>query len=148
MATIKVRNLVASDKPDWEILWSEYLNFYETSLPTSMFDLAFDRLISTNEDEFTGLIALLADKPVGIAHTLMHRHGWKEKKVVYLQDLYVKEEVRGNGIARELIGEIYRRADADGTPDVYWLTASTNSTARRLYDKVAVNSGLIQYTRF
>jgi len=148
MPTIKIRNLVASDRSAWEILWTEYLNFYETLLPASMIELAFERLISPDENEYSGLIALLADEPVGIAHILKHRHGWKEQKVIYLQDLYVKSSVRGSGAGRELIAEIYRRADDEGTPDVYWLTASTNSVARRLYDKIGVDSGLIQYTRY
>jgi len=148
MPTVKIRNLVTSDRPAWEILWSNYLEFYETSLPVSMFNLAFERLISPDENEYTGLIALLSGEAVGIAHTLKHRHGWKEQKVIYLQDLFVSESARGSGVARELIAEIYRRADSEGTPDVYWLTATTNSTARRLYDKIAVDSGLIQYTRY
>ncbi|MCF6325845.1 MAG: hypothetical protein L3J21_00990 [Devosiaceae bacterium] len=77
MPTIEIRNLIASDRSAWEILWSKYLEFYETSLPTSMFNLAFERLISPNENEYTGLIALLSGEAVGIAHTLKHRHGWK-----------------------------------------------------------------------
>ncbi len=112
-----------------------------------MADLAFKRLTSGDDNEFRGLIAELDNQAVGLAHTLTHRHGWYENKVVYLQDLFVSEQVRGAGIGRALINEIYRRADKAGTPDVYWLTAADNVDARKLYDRIATDSGFIKYRR-
>jgi len=42
---------------------------------------------------------------------------------------------------------VYERAQAAGSPRVYWMTQESNATARKLYDQVAEYSGFIQYRR-
>ncbi len=147
MTKITIRDLKISDKESWLNLWSQYLDYYEASISNEMKDLAFDRLMSDDENEFVGLIAFLDDKPIGLAHILTHRHGWLEEKIIYLQDLFVSKEARGKGAARALIKEIYRQADKKNTPNVYWTTKHDNITARKLYDKIAHDSGFIKYQR-
>lgn len=147
MNKLAIRSLLVSDHQIWEMLWFAYLKFYKTSVSARMADLAFKRLTSDDDNEFRGLIAQLDNQAVGLAHTLTHRHGWYENKVVYLQDLFVSEQARGTGVGRALIDEIYRRADQAGTPDVYWLTAADNVDARKLYDKIATDTGFIKYRR-
>ena len=147
MKRLTIRPLERSDKSDWQILWTAYIEFYQTSLHAQMYDLAFERLLSDDENEFRGMIAHLDDRPVGLVHTLAHRHGWLAEKVIYLQDLYVSPDARGKGIGRALIEEIYRQADIAGTPNVYWLTASDNKAARKLYDRIGQNTGFIKYAR-
>ncbi len=147
MADLTIRDLEKTDRLDWGRLWSDYLTFYQTSLPLPMFDLAFERLMSPDQNEFQGLIAQLDDQPVGFAHTLAHRHGWHEERVVYLQDLFVSPLARKGGVGRALVEHVYRRADEAGTPKVYWLTAKDNSKARMLYDQVASDSGFMVYKR-
>ena len=50
-------------------------------------------------------------------------------------------------VTRALIEAVYERADAEGAPAVYWLTQDFNHTARRLYDRVAVLTPFIRYSR-
>jgi GNAT superfamily N-acetyltransferase len=99
------------------------------------------------ENEFRGLIATLDGRPVGLVHYLFHRHGWKIENVCYLQDLYADPEVRGKGIGRALIEAVYAAADAEGCPNVYWLTQDFNETARRLYDRIGKLTPFVKYTR-
>ncbi|HVK81374.1 MAG TPA: GNAT family N-acetyltransferase, partial [Verrucomicrobiae bacterium] len=63
------------------------------------------------------------------------------------EDLFVSADARGAGVGRALIEAVYARADANDWGRVYWLTQDTNTTARKLYDQVAKNSGFIQYRR-
>lgn len=147
MTQVTIRDLIKSDKQNWAILWQAYLEFYKTTRPAQMFDLAFERLISNDQNEFKGLIAEWNNQPVGLAHTLTHRHGWYEEKTIYLQDLFVVPNLQGKGIGRALIEKVYRRADSAGTPKVYWMTAVDNIQAQKLYDSIAQKSGFIQYTR-
>jgi GNAT superfamily N-acetyltransferase len=51
----------------------------------------------------------------------------------------------GRGAARALIDAVADWAWARGCRRVYWNTHASNSTARRLYDKVAENRGFIRY---
>ncbi len=144
---ISIRDLTRADKPEWQSLWAAYISFYKTALTPQMYDLAFERLLGKDENECQGLLATIDNKPVGLAHTLTHRHGWFEDRVVYLQDLFSAPEFRGKGIGRALIEEVYRRADIAGTPKVYWLTAKDNTGARRLYDTIASETDFIKYQR-
>jgi len=63
----------------------------------------------------------------------------------YLQDLFVDEAVRGQGVARALIEQVAQAARERGAPRFYWLTHQNNATARTLYDKVAQYKGFIRY---
>lgn len=78
----------------------------------------------------------------GIAHFLVHA-STTSGDVCYLQDLFTAPEACGMGVARALIAEVERWARERGCIRIYWHTQSGNETARRLYDQVAENKGLI-----
>ena len=42
---VTVRPLTASDRAAWDRLWKGYLDFYETTLPKSQYDLTFGRYL-------------------------------------------------------------------------------------------------------
>lgn len=142
-----VRPLARSDATEWRRLWRGYLEFYETELDEAVYDTYFERLLGNDPQDYHGLIAAVDDRPVGLAHYVFHRHGWKTENVCYLQDLYADPTVRGHGIGRALIEAVYEAADVAGAPGVYWLTQDFNETARRLYDRVGTVTPFIKYTR-
>ncbi|MCV6824217.1 MULTISPECIES: GNAT family N-acetyltransferase [Halocynthiibacter] len=144
---LEIRPICAEDKPEWAKLWTGYLAFYHTELPTEVFDSTFSRLLSDNPHDFNGLLAVLNDKPVGLTHYLFHRHGWKIENTCYLQDLWAEPDVRGHGIGRALIEAVYAEADKAGAPSVYWLTQEDNLPARQLYDRVGKLTPFIKYQR-
>lgn len=145
--TLTIRPLVASDEAAWRRLWTAYLTFYESTVPEEVYRASFARMLSGDDHEFHGLIAEVDGQPVGLAHYLFHRHGWRVENVCYLQDLYADSEVRGQGIGRALIEAVYAAADAAGAPTVYWLTQTFNTTARQLYDRIGVVTPFIKYNR-
>lgn len=142
-----VRPLRQDDKTDWSRMWNAYLAFYETSRPTEIYDIYFERLLGRDPHDYNGLIAEVNGKPAGLAHFLFHRHGWSVENVCYLQDLYADPEVRGKGVGRALIEAVYAAADAEGAPSVYWLTQDFNVTARQLYDRIGTKTPFIKYNR-
>lgn len=144
---LEVRPLMASDRDAWAALWTAYLEFYKASVPAPIYDLYFGRLLGSDPQDFSGLVAVLDGNLVGLTHFLYHRHGWKDENVCYLQDLYADPAVRGLGIGRALIEGVYDAADANGTPSVYWLTQEENTQARKLYDRIAQESGFVKYGR-
>lgn len=144
---VAVRPLCATDKTAWARLWEAYLAFYNTTRPQEIYDLYFERLLGDDPQDYQGLIALVDNVPVGLAHYLFHRHGWSEENTCYLQDLYADPEVRGQGVGRALIEAVYAAADAAGAPSVYWLTQDFNTTARQLYDRIGVKTPFIKYSR-
>lgn len=145
--SLTIRPIERADRPHWERLWRGYIDFYKSTLPDEMYDLAFDRLLSGDLGKFQGFLALDGDKPVGLVHYLFHRHGWKKEQVCYLQDLYADPDVRGKGIGAALINAVYDAADKAGAPSVYWLTQEGNTQARKLYDQIGQQTDFLKYQR-
>ena len=140
--TIDITPLNATDRQAWDVLARGYKSFYQTSLPDSEYDLAWQRLMQG--ERVHGLGARLEGRLVGITHYLFHPSTWAEE-ACYLQDLFVDPTVRGHGAARALIEAVARAAKARGASRMYWLTHETNAPARLLYDKVAAYQGFIRY---
>ena len=143
---ITVRPLTAADRAEWTRLWRLYLEFYETGLPEAQYDLNWARLFDPGEPVF-GYLAEIEGRPHGLVHIVMHRSFWLDAPSCYLQDLYADAELRGAGIGRALIEHVYRVIAGVGGARVHWLTHHTNAVGRRLYDRIADESGFIQYRK-
>jgi len=144
--TISIHPLERPDFDAWYDLWTGYLNYYETSLPQSAKEHAFERLLDP-ATKVQGLLASQDAKPLGLVHYIFHDHLWRPEGVCYLQDLFTTPEARGHGVGRALIESVYAAADKVGVPRVYWLTQDFNAPARRLYDHVGKLSPFIKYDR-
>jgi GNAT superfamily N-acetyltransferase len=146
MSAITIRPLEQADHAEWRRLWTAYLDFYKTSAPEEVYATTWKRLFTQGEFEPKGFIALIYSRPVGLVHYLYHRTCWSQANNCYLQDLFADPEVRGRGVGAALIEAVRQEAAKAGTTNVYWMTHETNSTARRLYDRVARQTGFIKYS--
>ena len=144
---VTIRPIEARDEAEWRVLWTGYLEFYETSVTEEVYQTTFQRLLTDDAHEFNGLVAERDGALIGLTHYLFHRHAWRVENVVYLQDLFVNEAARGTGAGRALIEAVYAEADKAGSPAVYWLTQEFNATARQLYDRIANVTPFIRYNR-
>lgn len=142
-----IRPLRASDEAQWRVLWTGYLEFYETEVSDAVYASTFARLIGDDPQDFTCLVAEADGQLVGLTHYLFHRHCWKLENVCYLQDLYAAPSARGKGVGRALIEAVYAAAEAEGAPSVYWTTQHFNETARQLYDRIGELTPFIKYQR-
>lgn len=130
---------------DWLSLWWAYLGFYETELSTAQTELTFARLTSP-DDAVHGVIARDdAGAAVGFVHWLTHPSTWSQGPYCYLEDLFVHPDARGSGTGAALIEHVRAWAEESGCDKVYWLTQRGNDTARRLYDRVAEDTGFMHY---
>ena len=86
------------------------------------------------------------DQLVGLVHFIFHRSTSRLNDVCYLQDLYVKKDLRGAGIGRQLIQAVYDAALIAESTRVYWQTQDSNVAGRTLYGKVAKHLGFIVYS--
>ena len=139
---IEITPLRADDRQAWQLLAAGYNAFYERVLPDATYDRTWQRLMEAKE--LHGMAARLDGRVAGIAHYLFHTNVWFDE-VCYLADLFVGEQVRGQGAARLLIEAIADRARERGCARYYWLTKQDNVRARGLYDKVARFAGFIRY---
>lgn len=145
-----VRPVRPADHAPWRILWDGYNAFYGrsagTALPAEITETTWARFF----DEAEPVHALVAESEgrlVGLAHFLFHRSTTAIGASCYMQDLFTAGAARGQGVGRALIEGVYRRAEAAGSPRVYWQTHETNHAAMALYDAVAERSGFLVYRK-
>jgi GNAT superfamily N-acetyltransferase len=141
---IIIRKLLPSDRVAWEGLFRAYIDFYQRVEPAEMYERAWHEFQA--DTRLHALGAELDGRLVGITHFLVHGNtSAPDRDVCYLQDLFTAPDVRGRGVARTLITAVTDWARARGCCRVYWNTHESNSTARRLYDRVAENRDFLKY---
>jgi GNAT superfamily N-acetyltransferase len=147
---LQIRAVRESDLQEWRSLWLAYNAFYgrhgETALPEKTTLTTWSRFFDADEPVHA-LVAEQDGKLLGLAHFLYHRSTTQIGPSCYLQDLFTAESARGQGVARRLIEQVSGLAKAAGSPRVYWQTHETNTTAMRLYDKIAEKSGFLVYRK-
>ena len=144
--SLKIAPLTKNDYDAWLSLWQSYLTFYETSLPPSTTESTWLNLLDDNV-AIHGFGAWLDKTLVGFTHVVLHPNTWNSTECCYLEDLYVNENVRGLGVGRALIEQVYEFARQQNCNRVYWTTQEDNTAARRLYDTLATKTDMIQYQK-
>ena len=139
-----IRGLTVADEPRWRELYREYLEFYEAQKSETSIDLVWQRL-SLNPRQIQSCIAELDGVVVGFCHFHYQISTWSDTTQCYLEDLYVDEAARGQGIARSLIDSVKAQAVSHAATELYWITRQSNLRAQALYDKVAAKTDFIRY---
>lgn len=141
-----LRPATPADRALWQPLFEAYAAFYKTPLTHKTIDTVWD-WIHDPANPFWCTLALSDDgRPLGFAqYQLMHR-SLGGSMVCYLSDLFTTPEARGQGIGRALIDHVRAFARQQGLPNIRWLTAEDNTTARALYDTYAPRTPFILYS--
>jgi GNAT superfamily N-acetyltransferase len=145
-----IRKAIPADFEAWKVLWDGYNAFYgrvgNTALPDEVTHTTWLRFFDAYEP-MHAFVAERANRLIGMAHCLFHRSTIQLQPSCYLQDVFTVESARGKGVARLLIEEVYAYAKQQEIGRVYWQTHESNTTAMRLYDKVAEKSGFVVYRK-
>jgi len=75
-------------------------------------------------------------QPAGFALWFLNYSTWLGKHGIYLEDLYVKPERRGQGHGRALLAELARICAERGYPRLEWAVLNWISPARRFYESL------------
>lgn len=145
---MQIKPLQQTNKNQWQTLWQGYLEFYQTHLPQATTDNTWQKIIDENSSVY-GFGAWQNDdqneKLVGFVHVVLHPNTWNTNDCCYLEDLFVNDKARRQGVGKALIEYVYDFAKTKHCNRVYWVTNSDNITAQRLYEKVANKMDFIQY---
>jgi len=144
---VSIRPIAGSDRVAWERLFVDYGVFYETSIGASVVSGVW-RWLMDETHEVSALVAVADDGTlVGFAHyrryarTFTAAHGWN------LDDLYVFPAARAAGVATALIEAVADACGSAGGGTLRWVTAASNETAQRVYDRVAERTAWVTYER-
>lgn len=142
---ICIQPLTEISYQQWMPLWEAYQSFYAVQLSDEINQSTWQRLSQPKYEQMYGFAALINQEVVGIVHVVEHESCWTIQPYAYLQDLYTVENLRGRGIARQLIEQVRIYTQQRQCDRVYWLTHQNNQIAQQLYDRVAKKTGFIQY---
>jgi predicted GNAT family acetyltransferase len=144
--TTLIRPIEAGDRAAWGQLFRDYGVFYETSFDDAVLEGVWTWLMDAAHP-VSAFVATDDGALVGFAHyrsvpdTFTAANGW------FLDDLYVEPGQRGKGLATDLIGTVAAACTAQGGGTLRWITAASNTTAQRVYDRIAIRSTWVTYER-
>jgi GNAT superfamily N-acetyltransferase len=142
--TITIADLAPDHESAFLALWDAYLQFYGVSLAPPVIHATLTRLMDPHSP-MTARIALVGDLPMGFAIHMHHPSTWVAGDDCYLEDLFVSDTARRQGLGRALIDDLMVIARAKGWHRLYWHTDERNIRARALYDSYVPSDGHIRY---
>ena len=139
-----IRKLERKDRNNWNKLYNDYADFYKVSMNSEILDTLWS-WVQDESHTVNGICFELNDKIVGIAHYRTMPRPIKGHYIGFLDDLFVEPNFRGQKIAQKLISHLKSLSKANNWQGVRWITHSSNEHAKKLYDKIANNTGFELY---
>ena len=139
-----IRNLEQKDRETWGKLYNSYADFYKVPMNKDILDTLWN-WIQDEKHIVKGICFELENKIVGIAHYRTMPRPIKGQYIGFLDDLYVKQEFRRQKIAQKLIDHLKSLSKDNNWNGIRWITHSSNENAKKLYDKIAFNTGFELY---
>lgn len=139
-----IRNASLGDEGAWRALWDQYLAFYKVTLTPEVNAATWGRLMDP-ASPVKARLAVVEGQVMGFAIHLHHPSTWVATEDAYLEDLFVTDAARGQGLGRALIDDLIALARAKGWARLYWHTGADNTRARALYDQYVASDGHIRY---
>jgi GNAT superfamily N-acetyltransferase len=143
-SAVVVRPIEQGDHVAWQQLFHDYRTFYEYDEDQDVVDRVWGWI--QDEGHETGALVATSDgEVVGFAHHREFARPSSGKRGLYLDDLYARPDVRGQGVGRAMITALGDMARRQGYDKVRWITAEDNLTAQRLYDGLAEKTSWLTY---
>ena len=139
-----IRKLERKDKENWIKLYCGYAKFYKVPMNQVILDTLWEWIHNETHD-VSAICFELEGKIVGITHYRTMPRPIKGQYIGFLDDLFVEPEFRGQKIAQKLINHLKSLSKVNNWGGIRWITHSSNENAKKLYDKIANNTGFELY---
>ena len=134
VAEVEIAPIASEELEELVPLIAAYQRFYEVAKIDDERNRAFFRRFLAPSEDGLLLGARGEDRPLGYACLYWHFSSLEATECVLMNDLFVDESARGQGVGRALIDASADVARERNVPFVEWSTAPDNHTAQRLYD--------------
>ena len=148
---IEIQHAEARHRTGWERLWRQnIIQFGAPDMPDDVIDGLWQRILDPSHP-MQAWLALDHDQDdddqsvIGLAHLIIHPHTFTLRDVAYLEDFWVSPDHRSRGIGSLMMDALQEQAKQNNWLRLYWLTASDNHGAQRLYDRLAKRVDSVLY---
>jgi GNAT superfamily N-acetyltransferase len=145
--TWTVRFANPDDRDQCRALYRGYRDFYEMPADDAKIDTVWG-WIADSRHEVNGLVAVNGRGELGgLANIRRFARPLTASTGLFLDDLYTRPELRGQGLGRLLLDFLGDYAAANNLSVVRWITAESNTQARALYDRNATATSWVTYDK-
>jgi GNAT superfamily N-acetyltransferase len=142
---MKVEELKEFDRAKWSELYHGYADFYKMPMNDDILDRVWS-WIGSSENKFN-VIGVYSEhnELIGFMHFSEQYSPLRGGLVGFLHDLFVQPDYRGSGAVQILFKELKLIAAKNDWLHVRWLTATDNSRARKVYDRLSEPIDFVTY---
>jgi GNAT superfamily N-acetyltransferase len=143
---LTVRKAEPQDRAGFDALWQAWQRHMGGRVPADATERSWQRIASADP----GLCCLMAfadGEASGFAMVSRTYFAWTGSDILYLQDLFVSPEARGQRIGEALLLAVYRLADETGAAQVFWIADRRDARLQAFYDRHALSTPYIRYVR-
>lgn len=136
--SIKIEKAVPSDYRLVYELTKELMAYHNALDIFTTDDLRFKELIESGF--LNSFIAFYDGKPAGVMSFFFKLTTFTGRKILYIEDLYAKAELRGNGIGKALINKAKEIAAENDCEQIELKCADWNKTSAEFYGAVGMKN--------
>ncbi len=96
--------------------------------------------LTESKSSYGCLLIETAGQTVGYALYNYAFHTWSGKSI-YVDDIYVKEAFRRQGVGRRIVNELYKIANENDCCDIRWQVLDWNKSAIAFYENIGATVG-------
>lgn len=137
---MSIRKATPTDIPTLIELCAAHAEFEQASYNPEGKAEALAQELFEKESALQCIVAEVEGEVVGYAAYIKQFSTWDVDHYVYLDCLYLKEHVRGQGLGHKLMDEVKRYAATENCKEVQWHTPEFNAKAIQFYTKIGATS--------
>ncbi len=144
---VSIKKANKSDISEVSKLFNAYRVFYKQE---SDLDLASKFISERIQNSESTIFVAITDKNQYVGFTQLYPSflSVSAKRTWILNDLYVQESARGNGVATKLMNKAKELAKENQLKGISLSTAKTNTNAQNLYESLGYERDSINYSYF
>lgn len=131
-----IREAVRGDAPAIEALVRELAAFERMEHEMTATAADFERTLFAADPKVHALVCSVDGTTVGCAIYFFNYSTWLGRHGLFLEDLYVRESVRGRGLGRALLARLARIAVERGCGRFEWNVLDWNADAIGVYESL------------
>ena len=134
-----------ADRLSWERLFEDYRKYYNRPDDAAAAQTVWSWIIGPGKIVEGRIARSSKGRVVGLVHFRDVPRPLNATRGGYIDDMFVDEKFRGDGIAEKLVEAVLAVGRSRGWADVRWVTSEDNARARGFYQRVAEQTQLLTY---